>query len=44
MVKLYENLAKGGVGLIIKGHLYVDERGKAHSGMAGLSNDYHFPS
>jgi 2,4-dienoyl-CoA reductase-like NADH-dependent reductase (Old Yellow Enzyme family) len=43
IVKLYENLAKGGVGLIIKGHLYVDERGKAHSGMAGLSNDYHVP-
>src|SRR5512137_1389647 len=35
----YEQLAEGGVGLIIKGHLYVDPRGKAHVGMAGIHDD-----
>ncbi len=41
--ELYSRLAKGGVGLIIKGHLFVKESGKAHVGMAGISNDYHIP-
>jgi 2,4-dienoyl-CoA reductase-like NADH-dependent reductase (Old Yellow Enzyme family) len=41
IVDLYKNLAKGGVGLIIKGHLYVTEDGKAHTGMAGISSDQH---
>ena len=39
----YEGLAAGGVGVIVKGHLYVDPMGKAHSGMAGISNDEHIP-
>jgi 2,4-dienoyl-CoA reductase-like NADH-dependent reductase (Old Yellow Enzyme family) len=39
----YEDLARGGIGLIIKGHLYVDPRGKAHAGMAGISDDAHIP-
>ncbi len=39
IIKLYEALAEGGVGLIIKGHLYVDPKGKAHEGMAGIHSD-----
>jgi len=43
IIDLYRTLAKGGVGLIIKGHLFVKDSGKAHVGMAGISNDYHIP-
>ena len=43
MIKYYEQLAEGGVGLIIKGHLYIDPRGKAHTGMAGLHDDSVIP-
>lgn len=43
IIDLYRRLAKGGVGLIITGHLYVKDSGKAHVGMAGISNDYHVP-
>ncbi len=39
MIRYYEQLAEGGVGLIIKGHMYVDPRGKAHEGMAGIHDD-----
>jgi 2,4-dienoyl-CoA reductase-like NADH-dependent reductase (Old Yellow Enzyme family) len=42
-IDLYRQLAKGGVGLIIKGHLYVLESGKAHKGMAGISNEEQVP-
>jgi len=37
----YEKLAKGGIGLIIKGHSYVSEQGKAHRGQSGLSSEKH---
>jgi len=43
IIDLYRRLAKGGVGLIVKGHLYVKDSGKAHVGMAGISNDHHIP-
>ncbi len=43
IIELYRRLAKGGVGLIVKGHQYVTDAGKAHNGMAGLSHDYHIP-
>ena len=43
IIDLYRSLAKGGVGLIIKGHLYIKDSGKAHTGMAGISNDFHVP-
>ncbi|MGD2200114.1 MAG: NADH:flavin oxidoreductase [Candidatus Bathyarchaeota archaeon] len=43
IIQLYGELAEGGVGLIVKGHLYVDDAGKAHTGMAGISHDYHIP-
>ncbi len=42
-VRLYRGLARGGVGLIVKGHLYVADNGKAHDGMAGISSDRHIP-
>jgi len=42
-IRLYRRLAEGGVGLIVKGHLYVTDSGKAHEGMAGISHDYHVP-
>jgi 2,4-dienoyl-CoA reductase-like NADH-dependent reductase (Old Yellow Enzyme family) len=43
IVELYRNLAAGGIGLIVKGHLYVADAGKAHAGMAGISCAYHAP-
>lgn len=42
-VRLYRSVAEGGVGLIVKGHLYVADNGKAHQGMAGISSDRHIP-
>jgi 2,4-dienoyl-CoA reductase-like NADH-dependent reductase (Old Yellow Enzyme family) len=41
IIEIYEKLSKGGIGLIVKGHLYVSDDGKPHSGMAGISNDKH---
>ncbi|MCW4036635.1 MAG: NADH:flavin oxidoreductase [Candidatus Bathyarchaeota archaeon] len=43
IIDLYRRLAEGGVGLIVKGHLYVTDSGKAHTGMAGISSDIHVP-
>jgi 2,4-dienoyl-CoA reductase-like NADH-dependent reductase (Old Yellow Enzyme family) len=43
IIRLYRELAKGGVGLIVKGHLHVSEIGKGHIGMAGIFNDFHIP-
>ncbi|UCH58084.1 MAG: NADH:flavin oxidoreductase [Candidatus Bathyarchaeota archaeon] len=43
IIMLYRGLAEGGIGLIVKGHLYVSDSGKAHTGMAGLSSDLHIP-
>ena len=36
---LYRDLAEGGVGLIITGHLYVHPSGKAHPEMTGIHRD-----
>ncbi|MFX1252426.1 MAG: NADH:flavin oxidoreductase [Promethearchaeota archaeon] len=43
IIDLYRRLAEGKVGLIVKGHMYVAESGKAHEGMAGISNDDQIP-
>ncbi|HUS77529.1 MAG TPA: NADH:flavin oxidoreductase [Patescibacteria group bacterium] len=43
IIELYRRLSEGGVGLIVKGHLYVMDSGKAHKGMAGISHDFHVP-
>ena len=39
MSELYRDLARGGVGLIITGHMYVHQSGKAHPGMTGVTSD-----
>jgi 2,4-dienoyl-CoA reductase-like NADH-dependent reductase (Old Yellow Enzyme family) len=39
LTKLYEELARGGVGLIITGHMYVRLSGKAHDEMTGIYTD-----
>lgn len=36
---LYRELARGGVGLIITGHMYVSEEGKCHPEMTGIHRD-----
>jgi 2,4-dienoyl-CoA reductase-like NADH-dependent reductase (Old Yellow Enzyme family) len=43
MQKLYEELALGGVGLIITGHMYVHPTGKAHPEMTGIYSDELIP-
>lgn len=43
IIKHYEKMSKGECGLIIKGHLYIMDNGKAHDGMAGISNDTQIP-
>ena len=44
IVDLYENLAKGGIGLIVKGHTYITVSGKGHKGQAGIGGDIHVPN
>jgi 2,4-dienoyl-CoA reductase-like NADH-dependent reductase (Old Yellow Enzyme family) len=39
LTELYEELVRGGVGLIITGHMYVDPSGKAHDEMTGIYSD-----
>jgi len=36
---LYQELARGGVGLIVTGHMYVHPSGKVHPGMTGIYSD-----
>jgi 2,4-dienoyl-CoA reductase-like NADH-dependent reductase (Old Yellow Enzyme family) len=43
LVKRYINMAKGEVGLIIPGYLYVDPRGKAFAGQTGIHDDQLIP-
>jgi len=39
MYTMYEVLSRGGVGLIITGHMYVHPSGKAHQEMTGIYSD-----
>jgi len=39
LTKVYEDLVRGGVGLIITGHMYVHPSGKAHDEMTGVYTD-----
>lgn len=39
IVRRYETLAKGEIGLIIPGHLFVHPLGKAHKGQCGIHSD-----
>jgi 2,4-dienoyl-CoA reductase-like NADH-dependent reductase (Old Yellow Enzyme family) len=41
--QLYRELAEGGVGLIITGHMYVHPSGKAHPEMTGIYTDALLP-
>jgi 2,4-dienoyl-CoA reductase-like NADH-dependent reductase (Old Yellow Enzyme family) len=41
--EFYRELASGGVGLIITGHMYVHPSGKAHRGMTGVYADELIP-
>ncbi|MFN2167626.1 MAG: NADH:flavin oxidoreductase, partial [Anaerolineae bacterium] len=43
LAALYSELARGGVGLIISGHAFVDPRGKAHPEMLGAHCDELIP-
>lgn len=43
LLKIYRNLAKGGVGLIITSHLYVNQGGKAYFNQAGIDSDDKIP-
>ena len=43
IIRHYERMSKGEVGLIVKGHLYIMDNGKAHDGMAGISHEEHIP-
>ncbi|MBN1537305.1 MAG: NADH:flavin oxidoreductase [Anaerolineales bacterium] len=44
LAELYRQLARGGVGLIITGHMFVHPSGKAHSGMTGVYSDELIPA
>jgi 2,4-dienoyl-CoA reductase-like NADH-dependent reductase (Old Yellow Enzyme family) len=43
MVDFYRQLSRGGVGLIITGHMYVHPSGKAHEEMTGIYSDELIP-
>lgn len=43
IIEYYKQLVEGNIGLIIKGHSYVSEKGKAHSKQSGLSSADHIP-
>ncbi len=44
LTQVYVDLAKGGVGMIISGHVYVSEEGQAGRLQFGLSRDDYIPS
>ncbi len=44
MLDLYRELARGGVGLIITGHMYLHPTGKAHPEMTGIYDDDLIPA
>ncbi len=43
LIEFYRELSKGGVGLIISGHMNVHPSGRAHSNMTGIYDDSHIP-
>ena len=43
LTDMYRQLAAGGVGLIITGHMYVHSSGKCHPEMTGIHNDALIP-
>jgi 2,4-dienoyl-CoA reductase-like NADH-dependent reductase (Old Yellow Enzyme family) len=43
LIEFYKELARGGVGLIITGHMYIHPSGKAHPEMTGIYKDELIP-
>jgi len=43
LIRLYQELAQGGVGLIISGHMYVHPSGKCHPEMTAIYDDAFIP-
>ena len=43
MADTYLTLAKGGIGLIMTGHMFVEEKGRAHYRMTGIHTDKMIP-
>ncbi len=43
LIKVYERLAQGGVGLITIGHTFVSANGKMGTSMLGADRDEHIP-
>jgi 2,4-dienoyl-CoA reductase-like NADH-dependent reductase (Old Yellow Enzyme family) len=43
LMQLYEDLARGGVGVIISGHMYVHPTGKCHPEMTAVYDDAFLP-
>ena len=41
ILEYYDKLSKGNIGLIIKGHSFISEKGKAHEKQSGLSSEIH---
>ncbi len=41
--EFWVNLARGGVGLIISGHMYIHPSGKCHNEMTGIDDDVLIP-
>ena len=44
LADLYADLARGGVGLIVTGHAYVERTGKAHPEMSSIATDDVIPA
>lgn len=44
LAPLYRDLARGGVGLLITGHMYIHPSGKGHPGMMGIYSDELVPA
>ena len=44
LAEMYRDLAKGGVGLIVIGHAWVEPQGRAHLRMAGINDDALIPA
>jgi 2,4-dienoyl-CoA reductase-like NADH-dependent reductase (Old Yellow Enzyme family) len=44
LLELYQELARGGVGLIITGHMYIHASGKCHSEMTAIDSDERIPA
>ena len=44
LIGLYRTLARGGAGLLITGHMYVERRGRYNVKQTAICSDEHIPS